>query len=281
MRCQSPRLAPLALAAALVLGASAARAQSPEAPRAPISIHAQPLAQALNDWARQTRIQLIVQQALVAGRTAPEVAGDLTPMQALDRLLAGTGLVGSVEGDAVVIKPAPPRGPAAMLAPVTVSANADEGTTEGSGSYTVGATTAATGLNLSLRDTPQSVSVITQDRIEDQAMVTVADALRSTPGVSFQPWDRGRNRISVRGFDITSFQYDGVPVENINIGAETNNTALYDRVEVVRGATGLLSGAGDPSASINLVRKHADSKTFTGSAEVEAGSWNHRAATST
>ncbi len=52
------------------------------------------------------------------------------------------------------------------------------------------------------------------------------------------------------------------------------DTALYERVEVVRGATGLLTGPGNPSAAINMVRKHADSKEFTGSLEAGYGSWN-------
>ena len=78
-------------------------------------------------------------------------------------------------------------------------------------------------------------------------MTTVADALLNTTGVSLKPVDRERNNLSVRGFEINSFQLDGVPVATGNIGIETGNTAIYDRVEVVRGATGLLSGAGDPS----------------------------------
>ena len=51
-------------------------------------------------------------------------------------------------------------------------------------------------------------------------------------------------------------------------GASTNDPVLYDRIEVVRGSTGLLTGAGNPSASVNLVRKHADSKVFAGSASL-------------
>ncbi len=162
-----------------------------------------------------------------------------------------------------------------------VRVNADEGAaaSEGTGSYTTGSTSTATGLSLSIRDTPQSVSVITRERMDDQRMKTAADALRSTTGVSLKPVDRGRNNLSVRGFDVTNFQFDGVPVATGNVGIETTNTAIYDRIEVVRGATGLITGAGEPSAAINLVRKHADSDQFTGSISTEAGSWERRAAT--
>jgi outer membrane receptor for ferric coprogen and ferric-rhodotorulic acid len=145
--------------------------------------------------------------------------------------------------------------------------------------YKTDESSSATGLKLSLRDTPQSVTVITRERIDDQALTTVGDALRNTTGVSLKPVDRGRNALSVRGFDVNNFQLDGAPVATGNIGLETGGTAMYERVEVVRGATGLMSGSGDPSASINLVRKHADAESFAGTFSAELGSWNQRTAT--
>lgn len=151
--------------------------------------------------------------------------------------------------------------------------------TEDTGSYTTSSSSTALGLNLSLRETPQSVSVITRERIDDGAMTTAAGALRSTTGVSLKPVDRGRNNLSVRGFEVTSFQFDGVPVATGNVGIETTNTALYDRIEVVRGATGLITGAGEPSAAINLVRKHANGDRLTASISAEFGSWDRRGAT--
>jgi len=163
---------------------------------------------------------------------------------------------------------------------VRVSADEEDAlATEDTGSYTTSSSATALGLTLSLRDTPQSVSVITRERTDDQAMSSAADALRSTTGVSLKPVDRGRNNLSVRGFEITSFQFDGVPVATGNIGIETTNTAIYDRIEVVRGATGLITGAGEPSAAINLVRKHANSDRFTGGLSAEVGSWDRRGAT--
>lgn len=145
--------------------------------------------------------------------------------------------------------------------------------------YTVESAATATGLNLSLRDTPQSLTVITRERMDDQAMTTIGDALLNTTGVSLKPVDRGRNNISVRGFEVNNFQLDGIPVATGNIGIETSKAVMYDRIEVVRGATGLLSGAGDPSAAVNLVRKHANSRTFEGSFTAEFGSWNQRTGT--
>lgn len=62
---------------------------------------------------------------------------------------------------------------------------------------------------------------------------------------------------------------------NYAAGESELDPILYDRIKVVRGATGLLTGAGQPSASVNLVRKRADSKTFKGEATISVGSWGN------
>lgn len=163
-----------------------------------------------------------------------------------------------------------------LLPEVQVSASHNRSNaSEGTDAYIVEEASTATGLDLSIRDTPQSVTVITRERMDDQAMDTVGDALRSATGVSITPVDRVRSQISVRGFEVSSFQFDGVPVANgNNVNHDLASTAIYDRVEIVRGSTGLLNGAGEPSAAINLVRKHADSKVFTGTVSAKAGSWD-------
>jgi outer membrane receptor for ferric coprogen and ferric-rhodotorulic acid len=139
--------------------------------------------------------------------------------------------------------------------------------------------TAATGLSLSPRETPQSITVITREQIEDQAAATVADVLEYTTGLSVKRVDRGRNLLSARGFDITSFQLDGMPFATGNVGMEETSTIVYERIEVIRGAVGLLQGAGEPSASVDMVRKQAEARAPGGEVTLEAGSWNHFSAT--
>ncbi|CAN7393957.1 TonB-dependent siderophore receptor [Phenylobacterium sp. LjRoot164] len=135
----------------------------------------------------------------------------------------------------------------------------------------------ATGLGLTVRETPQSVTVITQQRMRDQNLTTIADVVRNTAGVSMVEVDDVRNVFNARGFEIKNYQIDGVPL-SWSLAGDSGETvadmAIYERVEIVRGATGLLTGAGDPSASINLVRKHADAREFGGSVSAAAGSWN-------
>ena len=139
--------------------------------------------------------------------------------------------------------------------------------------------TLATGLDLSPRQTPQSISVITREQLEDQAAANIGEALAYTTGISVKAVDRGRNTLAARGFDITNFQIDGAPFTTGNIGLEENSSAIFERVEVIRGSNGLLQGAGEPSATINLVRKHAEARELTGTIDLEGGSWNRFAVT--
>ncbi|CAI8785686.1 outer-membrane receptor for ferric coprogen and ferric-rhodotorulic acid [Pseudomonas sp. IT-P2] len=149
-------------------------------------------------------------------------------------------------------------------------------TTEGSESYTTGTMATATKLPLTLRETPQAVTVITRQRMDDQAMTSINDVVNATPGL-FLDYSSGPGRQSykARGFDIDNLMYDGIPsgYNGVNVGSQPN-LAMFDRVEVVRGATGLVTGAGNPSAAINLVRKRplAEQRvTLTGA----AGTWDN------
>lgn len=75
-----------------------------------------------------------------------------------------------------------------------------------------------------------------------------------------------------RGFQIQNFEIDGVPTVT-RMDNYTQSMAMYDRVEVVRGATGLISGMGNPSATINLIRKRPTAEARA-SVTAEAGNWD-------
>lgn len=277
------RLLPLACAAAL--GSSAmltpAYGQTPAqtVPHA-FSLTAQPLGQALNALARQSGVAILADAALVANKSAPALQGSMTLGEALRRLLAGSGLTAVPAGSAYSIRPgaADTGHDGAMLAPVTVSARADRMTTENSGSYTTGSMQTATRLPLSIRETPQSVSVVTRQRMEDQGLTQLPDVIQQVAGLSMsQSGNQGSDSSPIysRGFSVENYQVDGVGHLHSNYSSifQSNDMALYDRVEVVRGATGLMNGIGTPSATINLIRKKPTAE-FQGYARVEAGSWN-------
>ncbi|SDU03532.1 TonB-dependent siderophore receptor [Halopseudomonas salegens] len=154
---------------------------------------------------------------------------------------------------------------------------ADRATTEGTESYTTGAMNTATRLDLSVRHTPQSVSVVTRQMMDDMALESITDVVNMTTGVSSKTIDSSRSGFSARGFDITNLQIDGVPTtwsSGWAAGETEMDTLIYDRIEIVRGASGLISGAGNPSAAINLVRKRADSREFRGFVSGSAGTWD-------
>jgi outer membrane receptor for ferric coprogen and ferric-rhodotorulic acid len=162
------------------------------------------------------------------------------------------------------------------LGTVTVTAGGMPSTTEGSGSYTSGASNTATRFDLSLRDTPQSVSIITRTQMDDFGFTDVNEALKSTTGVIVEQVETDRTYYTARGFDITNFQVDGIGLPFVygNVGGNLD-TAIYDRVEVLRGGTGLTAGMSDPSATINFVRKRPTGK-LQASTGVTAGSWSNR-----
>ncbi|TLF50619.1 TonB-dependent siderophore receptor [Halomonas urmiana] len=162
------------------------------------------------------------------------------------------------------------------LETVTVEAEALSIVTEGSDDYRVSRTSTATKLDLAPRETPQSVSTVTRAQIEDFNLDTLNDVLESTPGVTVERVETDRTYYSSRGFEISNLQVDGLrlPMPYNNVHGDID-TAVYDRVEVVRGATGLMSGSGNPAATVNFVRKRP---TATPQASVTGtlGSDDHR-----
>ena len=137
----------------------------------------------------------------------------------------------------------------------------------------------ATGLGLTVQETPQSVSILTAERMQDQNITSILDAVNNAVGVSSAEVDNVRNSFYSRGFQIDSYQIDGVPT-SWSLGGDSGetvaDTVIYERIEFVRGATGLMTGVGDPAASINLVRKHANSTDLTGFVDVATGSWDKK-----
>ncbi|WP_343550468.1 ferric-rhodotorulic acid/ferric-coprogen receptor FhuE [Pantoea sp.] len=159
---------------------------------------------------------------------------------------------------------------------VDANANADQ-QQQAAQDYSVPITRAGTKMDLTARDIPQSVSIVSKQRMQDQQLQSLNDVLSNTTGIHGVSSDMDRTNYYSRGFLIDNYMVDGIPTafaSRWNLGDAQTDMALYERVEVVRGATGLLTGPGNPSASINMVRKHADSKEFTGDVSATYGSWN-------
>lgn len=269
---------PLALAVALAAGLplTTALADSSEQQQAlTFDLPAASLGATLNAIARQSGQVVSLDPALVNGKQAAAIRGTMTAPDAMRQALAGSGLrLVVTDGGSFSVVAAGESADALELGPTTVTGAQLGATTEGTGSYTTGSASTATKMNLSLRETPQSVSVVTRQRMDDQAMTTLGDVVRSAPGLTLTKWGGERERFNSRGFQINNLMIDGLPIQYEEAALSTGLLAMYDRVEIVRGSSGLMEGAGTPGGSINLVRKRP-TREFQGSVMASAGGWDN------
>lgn len=273
-----PLVAALLLAAAPLTVMPALAAESAEAAALrDYDLPAGPLATVLNRIAREGGLAMTVDAARVARLQSSPVHGRYTPEQALDQALAGTSLqLVRTEVGSYTLRDAPVSGAARELGEIRVTASGQPGTTEGTGSYTTGSMATATRLGLSARETPQSVTVMSRQRMDDRAMTSITEVVQNTPGLFLSSADGpGRPSFTARGFHVDSVMYDGLPSRYQGwVVGTLGNMAMYDRVEVVRGATGLVTGSGSPGAAINLVRKRPTAAPLT-TLTAGVGSWDN------
>lgn len=275
-------LAPLARAVLIALTAlsAAPSALAQAAPSAQAVRHYDvppgPLGLALSRFAAQAGVVLSFDAKLTQGRQSVGLQGDYGVVSGLAAILSGIGLQAVDQGaNSYGLRLASTQ----TLAPVQVLGTREPAPSEGADSYTVGVSASATRLPMTLRETPQSVSVMTRQRLNDQGLNTLEDAIVNTPGLTFKKKgsaDDNEKGLYARGMEITNMQVDGVPIHK-DFNALGLDTALYDRIEVVRGSTGLLSGAGNPAASINLVRKRP-TREFEADVGASVGSWDYKRA---
>ncbi|NHN91272.1 TonB-dependent siderophore receptor [Acetobacter sicerae] len=145
-------------------------------------------------------------------------------------------------------------------------------TTDGTGTYTVRAVT-TTKMLMKPQDVPQSISVLSTQQMKDQNLNTIDAALKQVAGVNVNLYGDGTAGYSARGFQLQA-QYDGVPTSGSLNLSQQYDLAIYDRIEVLRGPSGLLQGAGTPAGSVNFVHKRPTDQ-FQANGSFSAGSWNN------
>lgn len=123
------------------------------------------------------------------------------------------------------------------------------------------------------RELPQSASVIDHERLEQQNLFSLDEAMQQATGVTVQPFQLLTTAYYVRGFKVYSFELDGVPALLGNTASSPQDMAIYERVEILRGSNGLLHGTGNPAATVNLVRKRPQ-REFAASTTLSAGRWD-------
>uniref|UniRef100_UPI0035CACAA0 TonB-dependent siderophore receptor n=1 Tax=uncultured Sphingomonas sp. TaxID=158754 RepID=UPI0035CACAA0 len=287
--------------ASVAVGPHAANAQAAGASReTTFAIPAQRLSDALQQLAEVSGLQLIYDTKITDGKASPGVSGPMSGRAALAAVLAGSGLQFQFSGDRTVIitaagvsgggddgvrsvgvvsvEGASGNMPSGDLASPLNGTNGsrDVQATEGTGSYTTGAASVATKMPTTLRETPQSVSVVTSQQIQDQNLVSIRDALSVMPGVTASNGATGEEyNIISRGFKVQTYSFDGGGPVNFNFNNRpVLDMSQYDSVQLIRGANGNFGSYDDPGGTVNLVRKKPlDHRQF--SFEQLGGSWDN------
>ncbi|MGC6386885.1 TonB-dependent siderophore receptor [Ewingella sp. S1.OA.A_B6] len=256
---------------ALAFGVCSPFAVCQAATAMPISLPAQPLINSLNALAQQAGVQLIAAPDSVAQKRAPALQGNMTLEAALSRLLSGSGLDFSIDNGTVVVSPQP--------------ATADTLTVTGQSSPYSSIpqqSNSATKTDTPLLEVPQSVSVVTRERMDRQNVQSVTEALRYVPGVKTETYGvdpKGYDWIYIRGFNaLTTNDYrDGLRQLNNSYSYFRTEPYALERIDIVRGPSSTLFGLGDAGGIVNRISK-LPSAQGVHEVEVELGNFNRRQA---
>ena len=240
-----------------------AQAASDTTTKRTFRIPPQPLPAALGEFTRQSGLRVRADTEVPVVRSAG-VTGRLTPVEALRRLVAGTGLVARVV-DEETLAVQQENSDAYVLDPVEVvakraAANADAVTSTATKTFTP------------LRDVPQAVTVVSRKLIADQGMQSMADVARYVPGVTMGQGEGNRDQPTIRGNTSTStFFVNGVR-DDVQYFRDLYNV---ERVEGLKGANALIFGRGTGGGVINRVTKEAEWAP-TREVTVQGGSYGTR-----
>ncbi|WP_460750286.1 TonB-dependent siderophore receptor [Marinomonas epiphytica] len=160
------------------------------------------------------------------------------------------------------------------LPTLTVEGNAlyDASSSEELTGYNVEAATVGTKTPAALKDIPQSITVITNDYIEDRGAVYLDDVTKTTPGLTTLSNESGRSSIFARGYEYDDLLIDGLSAPVGSQQGTLPSLSAFDRIEIMRGPSGLFSSTSEMGGIMNLVRKRGTEDTQA-SINIGAGSW--------
>jgi outer membrane receptor protein involved in Fe transport len=255
-------LAALACATGVTaLAPSTAQAQAARAAATfRFDIAPQPLSQALNQLALRSNREILFSSALTMGKRSPALNGAFTAEEALERLLAGSGLDVRLEGRSFLIVPAP-----RVASPVAPAAPAPPAPPAPLDSVIVTALKRST----PIQRTPISMTVVTGEQLGRLGVVDLERASPLLPGLKLVSTAFGR-RLVLRGVygageATTGLYYDetsmtGPVGTTADPGQMTPELALVDvdRIELLRGPQGTLYGSGSMGGALRVLFKHPD-----------------------
>lgn len=162
------------------------------------------LGDVLTRYAQAAGVPISFLSQQVAGLDSPGVRGSYNVEDGFAQVLAGTGFAARGNADGYQLESLPVAGGALSLGATEITANQLGTITEGSGSYTPGTIATATRMVLTPRETPQSITVITRQHMDDFALTSIDDVMRHTPGITVSTFDSERNNYYARGFSVES-----------------------------------------------------------------------------
>lgn len=167
------------------------------------------------------------------------------------------------------------QAPAVELDTLTVEGNRlyDMPPSEQTGGYTTESATVGTKTPAALRDIPQSTTSYTNEYIRDRQFVHLDDLAKYTAGLRVLTNDSGRSSIYARGYEYDEFNIDGLPAPMTSIFGTVPSLVAFDRVEVMRGPSGLFNSTSELGGVVNMVRKRPTAE-FQGHVEARYGTWD-------
>lgn len=265
-------------------GVAEAQAQTqavavPASARIAFDIPAQDLNGAILSFAQKAGVRVFFDTQRFGGRRSSAVQGSYSTQEALDRLLAGTGLTYRFTAPSRVTIIDPTAAAAGGGATVGVELDTIDVEAEGNGTvgYVATASTAGTKTDTPLIETPQSVTVVTRQELDDRNVQTLTEAVAYTPGVRTQEsgYDPRFDAFSIRGFDVTynGIYRDGLRLPGANMSIFKVEPYGVDSVTVLRGPSSALYGLGSPGGLVDITSKRPTEQAF-GEIELQAGSYD-------
>jgi outer membrane receptor protein involved in Fe transport len=129
--------------------------------------------------------------------------------------------------------------------------------------------TGGTYVDVPVRELPATLTVVTQDLIQERGITTALDALELVPGMNIWPDTGWIPAVDARGFSTTSsgisISYDGIRPNSVPQSGRPLDAFLIDHVEVLKGPASLMSGEGAAGSNINYVTKEPKRDLFVDS----------------
>lgn len=223
------------------------------------NIPAQSLASALQALGAQSNMQVLYSADDVQGLRSQPVSGSLAPSQALSQMLAGTGIMFTLQGNTVTLR-ARSTSDSLELGATNINGKAVESAYGPVDGYVATRSATGTKTDTPILEIPQTINVITADQVATQGARNLTQALRYTPGLGtggFTDRNTIADEITSRGFAPTPLYLDGayLPYAGSLGGAPQIDPYTLERIEVLKGPSSVLYGQNQPGGLINMVSK--------------------------